>query len=144
MTEISFYIVENTGADAAERLACRLAEKAHGQGRRLYLHVADEAAGVRLDALLWTFRQGSFVPHCLGAVWQGEDDPTPVVIGHDDTPPGFDDVLINLADTVPPFFSRFQRTLEIVTPATRDAARQRYKFYQDRGYTLETHKISEP
>ncbi|MEQ8800377.1 MAG: DNA polymerase III subunit chi [Salinisphaeraceae bacterium] len=142
MTEVSFYIVEAEGADAGMRTACRLAEKAHDQGHRVYLHVADAAAAQTLDGLLWTFRQGSFVPH-LVATARGEQDPTPVVIGHDAEPPGdFDDVLISLTDEVPAFFSRFARSLEIVTPANRLAARQRYRFYQERGYPLETHKIA--
>ena len=53
-------------------------------------------------------------------------------------------VLINLTDTVPMFFSRFERVTEIV-PAnekSRHQARERYKFYQQRGYELETHKLS--
>lgn len=143
MTEILFYVVQDGADNGAVRFACRLAEKVHRQNRRLYLHTADPATAQQVDEDLWTFRQGSFVPHLPAEALSGADDPTPVVIGNGDPPPaGFDDVLINLADDVPDFFSRFQRAVEIVTPATREAARRRYKFYQDRGYPLETHSVS--
>jgi DNA polymerase-3 subunit chi len=54
-----------------------------------------------------------------------------------------DDVLVNLASTVPAFFSRFNRVAELVgnDEAARAAARERYRFYQERGYTLNTHKL---
>jgi DNA polymerase-3 subunit chi len=53
-------------------------------------------------------------------------------------------VLINLAAKVPSFFSRFERVAEIVTTddQAKEQARDRYKFYQQRGYELETHKLS--
>ncbi|RDJ93817.1 DNA polymerase III subunit chi, partial [Lacticaseibacillus rhamnosus] len=44
------------------------------------------------------------------------------------------------------FFSRFQRLVEIVgTDASdRQAARERYRFYRDRGYEIRTHQLGEP
>ena len=62
----------------------------------------------------------------------------------DDPPPGFD-LLINLTTSVPDFFSRFERVVETtgITDQQREEARERYRFYQQRGYALETHKISE-
>lgn len=142
MTEVLFYVLSD-GDDDVVRFTCRLADKIHEQRRKLYLHAASAAMAQQLDNDLWTFRQGSFIPHLLVDRLEGPGDPTPVAIGTADNPPtGFDDVLINLADEVPGFFSRFQRTVEIVTPTTRAAARQRYKFYQDRGYPMETHKVS--
>lgn len=142
MTEIWFYVLD--GADqGAVPFACRLADKIHQQQRRLYVHADDRAMAQRIDEDLWTFRQGSFVPHALADELTGADDPTAIAIGGGEAPPaGFDDVLINLADEVPVFFSQFQRAVEIVTPATREAARRHYKFYQDRGYPLETHQVS--
>lgn len=53
-------------------------------------------------------------------------------------------VLINLADDVPTFFSRFDRTLEIVnsTDSSRKLSRERYRFYQQRGYPLKHHDLA--
>jgi DNA polymerase III subunit chi len=44
---------------------------------------------------------------------------------------------------VPPWFGRFNRVAEPVgaDEAARAAARERYRYYQDRGYTLNTHKL---
>jgi DNA polymerase-3 subunit chi len=52
-------------------------------------------------------------------------------------------VLINLSNDVPPYFSRFKRVAELVSgeASQRSAARERYRFYKDRGYTLNTHEI---
>ena len=43
---------------------------------------------------------------------------------------------MNLAGDIPPFFSRYERVIEIVTqdPATTEAGRDHYRFYRDRGY----------
>lgn len=143
MTEVLFYVLADGSDNAAVRFTCRLADKIHQQRRTLYLHAPDSAVAQRLNEDLWAFRQGSFVPHLPVDELEGPNDPTPVAIGTAAEPPvGFDDVLINLADDVPYFFSRFQRMVEIVTPAARVSGRQRYRFYQDRGYPLETHQVS--
>ncbi len=138
MTKVSFYILP----DGQEKMhfACRLTEKAFKQGQQIYLLGADPKLCGTLDDLLWTFRQGSFIPHRL---WQGEtaDGATPVLIGTGEPPAGFEATLVNLTDEVPSFFSRFERVAEIVDGAGKEPARRRYKFYQDRGYPLESHKI---
>lgn len=142
MTEVFFYILEDDGPEAAERFACRLTEKAHSGGHRVYLHAADEAQVLRLDKLLWVFRQGSFVPHCATSDLDAEDRLTPVTIGQGAPPAGFDDVLINIGGDASTFFSRFKRHSEVVAPAAVAEARSLYRFYKDRGYQLTTHKIA--
>ncbi len=141
MTEVLFYILSDDAPDAAERFACRLAEKAHAGGHRLFLHTADAAQAGALDKLLWLFRQGSFVPHAAADALEADDDMTPVIIGAGEPPPGFDDILINLGGDVSRFFSRFSRHMEVVVPARREDARAAYRFYKDRGYQLTTHRI---
>lgn len=142
MTRVDFYILADTAPDAGLRFACRLIEKAHAEGHRVYWHLADETSCRAADELLWTFRQGSFVPHARAADLSGPDDPAPVAIGSGEPPAGFDDILVNQHPEVPDFFSCFERDLEIVTPELRDPGRRRYRFYQERGYPLNTHKIS--
>lgn len=141
MTEVLFYILDNDAPDAAPHFACRLAEKVHAAGHRVYMHVTDAAQATALDRMLWTFRQASFVPHVLAADYTADDNLTPVVIGSGEPPPGFDDMLINLDGDVTPFFSRFRRHMEVVAPTRRDAARSAYRFFRDRGYELTTHNI---
>jgi DNA polymerase-3 subunit chi len=52
-------------------------------------------------------------------------------------------VLLNLHTEHPPFFSRFKRLIEITgtMPDEMQAARVRYRFYQERGYEIRHHKI---
>ena len=49
--------------DARLRWACRLAEQAAEQGSHVYLQTAGQAEVQRLDELLWTYNDRSFLPH---------------------------------------------------------------------------------
>ena len=68
----------------------------------------------------------------------------PVLIGLSQPPAeGRWDVLINLAPAVPEFFSRYERVAEVVdaNAVRREQSRERYRFYRDRGYPLNTHQV---
>lgn len=144
MTRVDFYVLDDATDLARERFACRLVEKAWRLKHKIYLHAASPEDAQRVDQLLWTFRDGSFVPH---TVHSGEvDEPlaaaTPVHIGSGAEPRFEADLLVNLDREVPLFFSRFERVAEIVAGEDgKTAARERFRFYRDRGYTLEHHKI---
>lgn len=145
MTRIDFYVLKEGTSQQRPVFACRLAEKAFGHGLRIYIHADDAGECARLDELLWTFRDGSFLPH-LPVDEAGRSDPdhvTPILVGHGDEPGDGDGLLINLAGSVPAFFSRFQRVAEIVSgdEADRALARERFRFYRDRGYEMETHTL---
>lgn len=144
MTRVDFYVLEDAADRARERFACRLVEKAWRLQHKIYLHAASAQEAQRVDELLWTFRDGSFVPHALESVELDDAlaKATPVRIGAGKEP-GFDaDLLINLDRAVPLFFSRFERVAEIVAGEDdKAAARERFRFYRDRGYTLEYHQI---
>lgn len=139
MTRIDFYLLSS--AAPAQRLdyACRLAHKAWGSGHRIYLHCADEAQAQALDEHLWAFRPEAFLPHGL----HSESPHEAVVIGHGDEPGEHHDLLINLSDQAPGFFSSFSRLAEIVVEhdPVRLPARERFRFYRERGYPLQTHNI---
>lgn len=138
MTKVSFYVLPETGQ--REQFACRLAEKAYKQGLAVHLQASDAANAALLDELLWTFRDGSFVPHALISA---ADESTPVIIATNEAPLADSGLMINLSTDTNPHFSRFDRLAEIIDSASdsRDAGRARYKFYKDRGYELETHKL---
>lgn len=61
----------------------------------------------------------------------------PIVIGHRDNFP-HSELLISLHTVCQPFFSRFERVIEIVSQDEVDAklGRERYVFYKDRGYEM--------
>jgi DNA polymerase-3 subunit chi len=68
----------------------------------------------------------------------------PVVLGSEPPPTNFEDVLITLAAEVPECFSRFQRVAEVVGADLEEkaGARERFRFYRDRGYPPQTHNLS--
>ncbi|MCX2981918.1 DNA polymerase III subunit chi [Halieaceae bacterium IMCC14734] len=139
MTEVDFYILSEDSSDARQSFACRLTDKAFKQGRRVYIHTADEASAKHLDQLLWDFRPQSFLPHCLASSTADE----PIVIGCSDSPGNHSDVLINLALQVPDFVGRFERVTEVVTqaPEIREPLRQSARYYKDRGYPVKFNKL---
>ncbi|MFZ5620182.1 MAG: DNA polymerase III subunit chi [Pseudomonadota bacterium] len=146
MTRVDFYILPD--ADPAQRplLACRLAEKACGQGLKVYVHTATEGEALHLDELLWTFRDGSFLPHAIAKGTDPdstESESVPVLVGHDHEPSTHTDVLINLGAEVPRFFGRFERVAELVDqrPEQLALSRERYRFYRERGYELNSHQL---
>ena len=142
MTRVDFYILDDSAETARQHFACRLAEKAWQQGHKVYIHTDDADQSSQLDDLLWAFRDGSFLPHSLDT--SPDADSVDVHIGHSDEPLHHDEVLINLGREVPLFFSRFRRVAEVVAgdEETKQAGRERFRFYRDRGYPLESHSIN--
>jgi len=138
MTQIDFY----THVDDKLKTACTLTGKAFARGLKVTVFCPDPELAQRVDRLLWTAPAIGFVPHCA------PDDPlaqdTPVIVDYRGDPLLHDEVLVNLRPEWPPFFSRFQRLLEIVSrdDADRAAARERFRFYRDRGYDIRTHDLS--
>lgn len=138
MAEVDFYVLAGDRSPDPQQFVCRLLDTVHRRGGEVHVHVADEAAAHALDARLWSFNAGSFVPHRL----VGATGRAPVWIGwQPPAQPG--EVLLNLSDEVPHFFSGFRRVLELVPsdPPGRERARTRYRFYRERGYPLRQHTL---
>ncbi len=139
MTQVDFYVLDRVDEHARDTLACKLAEKAWRLENTIHIHTMTRKDAERLDELLWTFRDGSFVPHELA----GSDNTAPITIGFGDSAVEARDLLITLCDEIPPFASSFPRVAELVSSdeTCRAKSRQRYATYRDQGYKLETHKI---
>ena len=137
MTTIDFYF----NATDRFQVACRLAGKAFAQRKRLLIYAPQPDAAQRIDRMLWTWPATGFVPHCYA------HDPlaaeTPVLIAADDAAPDAGEVLLNLDASCPPHFERFDRLLEVVgqDDDARSAARERYRYYRDRGYPIRNHDL---
>ena len=65
MARVDFYILAQADERARHMLACKLAEKAWRLDNSVYIHANNRSEAEHLDQLLWTFRDGSFVPHGL-------------------------------------------------------------------------------
>ena len=147
--QVDFYLRPETSPDALELFACRLVETVWQRGHRVLVVVASEPAARRLDDLLWTFRDESFVPHRrIGAgdpaATETVSEPVsePVIVTTPGMWRGALDVLVNLTASVPEEAARAERIAEIVPAggAGRDAGRERYREYRDRGFELRTHR----
>jgi DNA polymerase-3 subunit chi len=137
VTRIDFYHY----ADDKLRVACRLATKAYNSAAKVVVFSPDAQLLRRFDEALWTYQQTSFVPHCFaGAAVASE---TPIVLASSGESLPHHDVLLNLGDEWPPFFSTFERLLEIVTTeeGDKERARERYVFYKKRGYEIKINPI---
>ena len=144
MTQIDFYILDSDSDDARLRLACKIVDKATQLDNHVFIHSSSDDEAQQIDELLWTFSQGSFIPHRIVRETLAEAPLEPVLIGVNQPPaPGRWDVLINLAPEVPEFFSRYERVAEVVdgNATRRERSRERYRFYRDRGYKLNTHQV---
>jgi DNA polymerase-3 subunit chi len=141
MTRVDFYLLNDTHGGKLQ-FACRLADKAYRLGHRSYLLTAGADEAAALNELLWTFAAASFVPHAVYRADAAFPDQA-VLIGHAPPPDACHQLLISLTPQVPEFFSRFSRVAEIVgaTDDEKAAARERFRFYRERGYALETHSI---
>jgi DNA polymerase III subunit chi len=138
MTAIDFYTHVNDRLEVATKLVAK-AFAQHGSVRVL---TPDAAATDALDRLLWLRPPIGFLPHCrVGDRLAAE---TPIWVDHSLEHQGPAAVLINLHASPPPFFSRFERLAEIVgvDDAEASAARNRYRFYRERGYELRTHSMA--
>ena len=138
---VSFYVLAAQEPVARLNYACRLTEKAYKLSQRIHLHTSDRAEAEAMDRMLWTFRQGSFVPH-------EQLDPArlpaaPVTIGSGTDEPPDVDLLINLAAEVPAFYQRSARIAEIIdgNAECREAGRNRHRFYRQHSLEPETHQI---
>ena len=142
MARVDFYILNQAGSQERQRFACRLAEKVYRLNNTVHIHTGTRADAERVNELLWTFRDGSFVPHDLTSV--GTDArQSPVTIGCDSTCIEPRDLLINLCDDIPPFVETFPRVAELVTcdEDCKRESRRRFAEYRDQGHTLDTHNV---
>ncbi len=144
MTQVDFYIVDSDSEDARLKIACRIVDKANDSDQHVFIHAllgrrGEEARRAALDVLA-----GQLHPAQHRARGRGRGAAEPVIIGlNRGRLSDRWDLMINLAPDVPEFFSRYRRVAEVVDGnATRRAqSRDRYRFYRDRGYTLNTHQV---
>ena len=138
MTKVDFY----TGVTDRLETACLLSHKALQSGLRVLLHTSDEDTAKALDKMLWQYPPVAFIPHCRSDVAEAVE--MPVIIGHLPEPFPHSELLISLHNSCLPFFSRFERVIEIVSLDAEDArlGRERYSFYRERGFEMRHFDLS--
>lgn len=139
MTRIEFY---SNVADK-QQLLISLVEKALLKHRQVTVFTENVKSAMDVSDSLWQLQSVSFLPHVMAE--HAYAARTPIIIACKKNAAGQldevaqDELLINLTVQEPQFFSRFTHLIEIVGNDETDklSARQRYKFYRDRGYEIQ-------
>jgi DNA polymerase-3 subunit chi len=138
---VDFYVIAEAAPLARLKLACRLAEKAYLASQRALIWHTERAELESLDELLWTFADGSFVPH----EWltSNGDAEAPVLLSAGALPAVAFDFVVNLAADPPPFLHLTRRVAEIIDgdETRRRAGRVRFKTYRELGIEPNTHTV---
>ena len=162
MKQVDFYLISNAVADAKYKLASRLSNKLQRLHQKTLLLTDDSPATEKLDDLMWSFSEVSFLAHdrlTLDAGSSAKSHATTLIAegsliaegylnaeGSGFSPDQIDgsfEVLINLSQAIPSFCHHFDRIAEVVE-ADEDSkvrARQRFKQYKEEGYEIKTHNI---
>ena len=140
MSRVDFYVLSAEAPDARLRYACRLAERAVEQGCQVYIQTQDVQ---RVDDMLWTFSDGSFLPHEIYRGQPASHEKVKVMLGSDVGPASHRSLLINLVEAMPSDVNAYERIAEIVDvdPERKRSARERYKQYRELGCSLESHNL---
>ena len=138
MTQVFFY----HGAADKIAAACALIGKAFAQGKAILVYAPQPQVAGDLDRQLWMQPATGFVPHCRADSPLAAETPILIADSLDSLPQ--DDRLMNLGPEIPPGFSRFHSLIEVVgqEEADRLAARERVRFYKDRGYEIRYFDLS--
>jgi len=139
---VDFYVLEGQSPSGRLKLACKLAEKAYLASQTVLVWHTDPAELKAFDAMLWTFNDGSFVPH-EALPGSGSWSDSPVLLSSGVTPSANVDIIINLAPDLPPCVSLTRRVVEIIDgdDARRRAGRARFKAYRELGVQPASHNI---
>lgn len=143
-TLVDFYLLNTSSQEDRYRFMCRLIDKAFHQQKKIFIQVNTVEEGQRIDELLWTFRDISFIPHCYLGANSTIDALSMVTIATDKPLKLHADILFNLNPKVPDYFPEFSRIIEVVSEENinKNQSRQKYKIYKLQQCQLTTHNIS--
>ncbi|MDP2881995.1 MAG: DNA polymerase III subunit chi [Azonexus sp.] len=139
MTQVFFY----HGASDKIAAACALLSGAYAKKKPMLVYAVDNSVASSVDRMLWTHSALSFVPHCRADSPLAAETPILITDKLENIPQ--DERLMNLSQEIPPGFSRFESLIEVVGQEENDrtAARDRVKFYKDRGYEVRYFDLSD-
>ncbi len=141
---VTFYPLKQIDPDSVFLFACRLVEKARQLDHRIHLQSTTPEQAKRLDELLWQFKSESFLPHVnIDEIQKASANNVKITLGSGVNIPANPEVLICLTDKVWDLHSEFKDIREIVAAddTGREYGRQRYRYYQNQGYSIETLKL---
>lgn len=139
MTEVAFHF------NAPDKLAyaCRFARKLVRSDRRLVI-TAPQPVLELLDGMLWRTHPLDFIAHGGSSSSPEVRDASPVLLMADPREAAVREVLLNLGHELPQGFGSYQHLIEVVGADDEDdrqQARQRWRHYAARGYTIARHDL---
>ncbi len=140
MTQVAFHF----GAPDKLGYACRLLRKAVASGSQV-LVVAEPEALAQLDNDLWALSPTDFVAHGTTLTDPCVQGRSPVLlVSQVDADAPHQQVLLNLAESMPAHFEQFERVIEVVSTddADRNLARVRWRRYTELGYAITRHDLN--
>ena len=151
---VDFYVLEESSASGRLKIACRLAEKAYLAAQTALVWHTDVEELRAFDDMLWTFMDGSFVPHEMitaaterlareSPAGGSSSEETPVLLSLGVGPSANVDIVINLGPELPACLSQTRRVAEVIDgdDTRRRAGRARFKAYRELGVQPASHNI---
>jgi DNA polymerase III subunit chi len=138
MTRIDFHF----NVSNRENYICRLLRKVYRAEQRAVFFSPDQVLVKAIDDGLWALSETDFIPHIHLSVSPPDlsEIIEPIVLLHHEQETPHCDILVSGSNETPSFFGRFERLIEIVSPelSDREKARERWRWYKDRGYGIQT------
>ena len=135
MTEVSFYHLQRTGLEVA---LPKLLEKVLARGMRAVVVAASDERVAALDSALWTFGQGTFLPH--GTAADGFAEAQPVFLTSDPAErPNRPQVLVLVDGVEDVSLDGIDRVLDMFDGGDNEAvaaARERWSAFSFSGHDL--------
>ena len=134
MTEIAFYHLEKS---PLEQVLPKLLEKTLGAGKRALVLAGSVERVEALAGVLWTYEQGSWLPH--GTEQDGAPEDQPVWLATVDDNPNGAAFLFLTDGATSDRIGDFERCFELFNgrdDGAVNAARERWKSYADAGHDL--------
>jgi DNA polymerase III subunit chi len=128
-----------------EHYICRLLRKIYRAEQRAVFYSPELSLVQSIDQGLWAISETDFIPHVH--LTDNEIDFStvvePIILVNNELETPHCDILVSVSNETPSFFSRFERLIEIVSPEINDRtiARQRWRWYKDRGYGIQTFDV---
>ena len=134
MTDVAFYHLERSSLETA---LPKLLEKALAAGLRVVVKLGSEERVEALNAALWTYEQGAFLPH--GSARDGNAPDQPVWLTEGDDNPNGAAVLVLADGAESDRIADYARCLALFDGCDENAlaaARVRWKACKDKGFGL--------
>ena len=141
MGQVAFYQLRTT---ALEKALPKLLEKAVAKGMRALVVAGSEERAASLDAALWTYDNGSFLPH--GRPQDGAPEDQPVLVTTELANLNNAPLLVTLDGIDIPDVDAFERCVDMFdgrVEAERAAARARWRARADQGHEVTYYEQTE-